>query len=358
MEKRIINPIIIWLIFSTVLYTQGMWNRLRVPIQMKGTVGLGYDNNFLRLSDNEIKQDDVREYGISSTLDSPILKPKIKFIYSPEVISGKTTNIITSISYSHFNRAAHKSYLITNLSLELKLRSYSWLKIGIRDIPKYYLRDYHDRDLSNIDYFNCTFSSQKYFGSYSLPIKWIRKTWMRVYAEYAKEYYNPNFTEFDLNKWMLQIEMNHRFKKRHKMKLSIAHGYADNATYGSNQSSTSFDRSYIYEKVQGEFVNSLKQIRKIDQTGISIQLEQRYYDLISNHYSFDNWKYYLDGRIKLWINWDLMENINIRTWYQYRWRDADSQLFGDFEWVEDIKSYTKHEFWLEFSYEFITDILY
>ena len=86
MERRIINSIIICLIFSTVLYTQGMWNRLRVPIQMKGTVGLGYDNNFLRLSDNEIKQDDVREYGISSTLDSPILKPKIKFIYSPEVI--------------------------------------------------------------------------------------------------------------------------------------------------------------------------------------------------------------------------------------------------------------------------------
>jgi len=26
--------------------------------------------------------------------------------------------------------------------------------------------------------------------------------------------------------------------------------------------------------------------------------------------------------------------------------------------VEDVKSNSKHEFWLEFSYKFITDILY
>ena len=44
--------------------------------------------------------------------------------------------------------------------------------------------------------------------------------------------------------------------------------------------------------------------------------------------------------------------------YQFRWRDASSQLYGNFEWVEDVKSYSKHEFWLEFSYKFITDILY
>ena len=53
-----------------------------------------------------------------------------------------------------------------------------------------------------------------------------------------------------------------------------------------------------------------------------------------------------------------MNNIGFKTSYQYRWRNAHSQLFGDFEWVEDLKSYAKHEFWLEFSYEFLSDILY
>ena len=77
MERRVINPIVFCLIVSAVLYPKEIWDLLRVPIQIEGTVGLGYDNNFLRLSDKEIKEDDVSKYGITSTLDSPILKPKL-----------------------------------------------------------------------------------------------------------------------------------------------------------------------------------------------------------------------------------------------------------------------------------------
>ena len=193
------------LLIGSLLFSQNMINRLKVPVIIKGKMGFGYDNNFLRLSEKEIREDDVTEYGISSTLDSPILKPAVKLIYSPAIIDGKTTNIITSVSYSHFSQAVQKSYLITSLSLELKLRSYSWLKVGIRDIPKYYLRSYHDRDLSKIDYYDCTFSSQGYFASYSLPFKTLRRTWMKVYTDYTKEYYNSHFTEFDLDKYKKSV---------------------------------------------------------------------------------------------------------------------------------------------------------
>jgi len=204
------------LLLGSLLFSQSMINRLKVPITIKGKIGFGYDNNFLRLSEKEIREYDVVEYGISSTLDSPILKPALKLIYSPAIIDGKTTNIITSISYSHFTQAAQKSYLISNVSIEMKLHPYSWVKVGIRDIPEYYLRNYHDRDLPNIDYFNCTFSSQGYFASYSLPVKWIRKTWMKVYADYTKEYYNPHFTEFDLDKYMFQFDLNYRTRRKNR----------------------------------------------------------------------------------------------------------------------------------------------
>ena len=340
------------------LFPQSMISRLKVPVIIKGKMGIGYDNNFLRLSEKEIREDDVTKYGIPLTLDSPILNPTLKLIYSPAIIDGKTTNFITSFSYSYFSQAMQKSYLITSLSLELKLRSYSWLKVGIRDIPKYYLRNYHDRDLSIIDYYDCTFSSQGYFASYSFPVKWIRKTWMKVYADYTKEYYNPNFTEFDLNKYMLQIDINHQFKNKHKMKLSLAHGSAENISYGSFLSSTSFDRSYIFDKLKSEYVFKNKHDKIIKKLGIYLLLEQRYYELESSKNAFDNWKYYLDGRAKVWVDWNFMESVGIRSWYQYRWRNADTQIYGDFEWVEDIKSYTKHEFWLEFSYELVSDILY
>ena len=337
---------------------QTITQRLFVPLYLQTSLSLGYDNNFLRLSKKEIREYDVVEYGISSTLDSPILKPAVKLIYSPEMIDDKTINIITSFSYSHFIQAVKKSYLITNLSLELKLRSYSWIKVGTRYMPEYYLRNYHDRDLSNIDYFNCTFSSQGYFASYSLPVKWIRKTWMKVYADYTKEYYNPHFTEFDLDKYMFQFDLNHRTRRKNKMKLSIAHGVAQNISYGSNLPSTGFDRSYIFDKVRGETIFNIRKLKAIDDAGISVQLEQRYYDLSSKKYSIDNWKYYLDGRVKFWVVWDIIDDIGFKTYYQFRWRDASTQIYGDFDWVEDIKSYSKHEFWLELSYNFTLDILY
>ena len=308
-----------WLLITgSLLFSQNMINRLKVPVIMKGTMGFGYDNNFMRLSDKEIKEDDVSKIGITSTIDSPILKPSLKLIYSPVIIDGKTTNIVTSVSYSHFTQAVQKSYLISNVSMETKLRSYSWIKVGIRDIPNYYLRNYHDWDLSNVNYYNCTFSSQRYFVSYSLPVKWIRKTWIKVYADYTKEYYNSHFTEFDLNKKMIQSDLNHKNTK-YRIKFSLAHGNANNLSYGSHSSSTSFDRSYIFDKVRGEFEYKIININTVEDIGISVQLEQRYYKLLSEKYSFDNWKYYLDGRTKIWFDWDIMDDIDVRTWYLYRW---------------------------------------
>ena len=147
-------------------------------------------------------------------------------------------------------------------------------------------------------------------------------------------------------------------KKKYRMKFSIAHGNAENISYGSNLPSDSFDRSYIFDKVLGEIILYIRKVKAVNDIGISMQLEQRYYDLLSEEYSIDNWKYYLDGRTKVWIVWDFMDNIGVKTSYQFRWRDASSQIYGDFVWVEDIKSYGKHVVWLEFSYEVISDILY
>ncbi len=99
-KRRIIYIFSCLLIFGSLLHSQYLINRLRVPITITGKMSIGYDNNFLRLSEKEIREDDVTEYGISSTLDSPILKPAVKLIYSPEIIDGKTTNIVASVSYN------------------------------------------------------------------------------------------------------------------------------------------------------------------------------------------------------------------------------------------------------------------
>ena len=153
MERRIKLGIIFFLFPGSFIFSQSLMNRLRVPITINGKIGIGYDNNILRFSKEDINCQspdicpDLNKQGITSTLDSPIIKPMLKLKYSPVIIDGKTTNIVSSVSYSHFTHAMQKSYFITNLSLEIKLRSYSWVKLGHRYLPMYSLRDYIDSDM-------------------------------------------------------------------------------------------------------------------------------------------------------------------------------------------------------------------
>ena len=183
---------------------------------------------------------------------------------------------------------------------------------------------------------------------------------MQIYLDYTNEYFNSSFTEYDLDKQMIRFDFHYRSRKKHRIKISISHGNAKNISYGSNLASTVADRSYIFEKVRTEFIHIPKSKKFINAIGFSIQLEQRYYNgIYDDHQLIDsNWKYYLDGRSKVKFSWNFVENLDIATWYQFRWRNAYSPLYGNFEWIEGAKSYNKHEFWLEFSYDFSTDILY
>ena len=105
---------------------------------------------------------------------------------------------MTSIAYSHFTQAAQKSYLITKLSLEIKLRSYTWFKVGTRDIPRYYLRDYHDRDLSNID------STAKVWTKFLNLIPLIPNS-LAINSKTGEEY---KFVLFGRNAWEVKINEN------------------------------------------------------------------------------------------------------------------------------------------------------
>jgi len=242
--------------------------------------------------------------------------------------------------------------------METKLKSYSWLRFGIRYIPKYYLRNFLDRDMSNVDFYECTFSSTEYFSNYSFPLKRIKRAWVKLYFGFTQEYYNPSFTEFDLNKSLFQLTINKRLKNKSKLKFEIANGYAENISYGSSLLSASLNRSFTFDRLRGDLNLHVKKNKLIRNILLSIQIEQRYYSLDSKKYTSDNWKYYIDGKMKIKMYWNFSDVYGVSSLYQYRFRDASSRLYGDFEWVEGAKSYSKHEVWLEFTYKFVTDILY
>ena len=341
-----------------VLKPQSLTNRFRVPLNFNSRLSIGYDDNYLKLSESEIYKGDLKQIADAQGISSSIIKPSLKIIYSPILIDGYITRLTSSLSYSYFMKSKKKSYLVSNFAIEIKLGSYSWLKMGTRNIPKYYLRNYYDRDLSTIEYYECSFSSAGYFSSYSFPLKSSKRLWAKLYTSFTQEYYNPNFTEFDLNKWMLQIELNKRWKNKNQFKVAFGHGIAKNLSYGSLFSTSFLDRSYIFDKLRADINLHFRKNKVIRQAILTAQFDQRYYELESQKYSFDNWKYYLDGKVKFKIDWKFGDSFDVSSWYQYRFRNADAKTYGDFEWIEGAKSYSKHEVWLELSYKFITDVLY
>ena len=193
--------------------------------------------------------------------------------------------------------------------------------------------------------------------------------WIKVQFEQISEFYNSYFTEFDLKKEIIQLELNHKMKNNNSIKLAINRGRAENINFNnSNLVSTYIDRSYFFESFRLSFIIRKHGFRQINRFGFSNYLEQRNYDLflaeedklygLNWKYIVDEWKYYLDGRANFWIDWKILDDISVKTSYQYRWRDTKNENFGNLEWIGDAKEYDKHEFWLEFSFKFITDFLY
>ena len=368
------RKIVIIIFVSSFLFSQNLVDRFKSPIAIKTKIGLGYDSNFLRLSANDIDGGKAYNYGIVSTVDSPIIKPTMKFSYNPVLFDDHKTNFIYSFSYNYFNQSLKKSYLISNVSLEFKLKSYSWIKFGFRDIPKFYLRDFIDRDSDTNNYKECFFSSQTFFSSYSFPLKWFKRAWIKAQYKHINEFYNSYFTEFDLKKDLIQFELNYKMKNNNSIKTSFSYGEAKNINFNnSNLVSTYIDRSFSFGNMYLSFIVRNYDLKKIDKFGFSHFLEIRLYDmelskninLLPSVWNFteeandwDGWKRYMDGKFIWWIDWDLLNDIAIKTSYSYRWRKPEYELYDNMDWIADAKKYVKHEVWLEFSYQFITDLLY
>ena len=68
MVKKIVIYLLLNLFFSTILFSQILWDKFRVPIEIQTSIGIGYDNNFLRISDSEIENKTNHQLGLRQSL--------------------------------------------------------------------------------------------------------------------------------------------------------------------------------------------------------------------------------------------------------------------------------------------------
>jgi len=102
MAGRLAIRLSIILLLGSILFSQNLINRLRVPLYFNLQSGIGYDSNFLKLS--KLEQEEVSYYpallGDSESASALISKNTFEVKYSPYFFEGHETRIRIKINYN------------------------------------------------------------------------------------------------------------------------------------------------------------------------------------------------------------------------------------------------------------------
>ncbi len=340
------------LLFLLPLSGQTLIERLAVPLYFRATVGFGYDDNLLKFSALEktsATADGLLPQAVA-TFDSEILKPEFRFIYSPVLSLKNTTNLILNLSYADYLQADRKSYTAFNLRLEQHLAPYSWLKFRYSYLPDYFLRLYKDEDLIGKVRKECSFSLQKLNLTYSFQV--LKKTWLRLELGDTREYYNSNFTEYDTKLLRRGLKMSTDIFPRFRLSGTYIAGQGSNITFGSGYISTAKDRSFDHE-MWGFSVKWYPE-NLISEVWLSQKTEHRRYLTDDPNDPLHAGREHFDSQLTVGITEDISSELRLQLRWTYRHRTTVS----DFQWVEDLKSFSQNQIWLKFSYSFYADIFY
>ena len=361
MAGRLATRFSIFLLLGSVIFSQSLTNRLKVPLYFKLQSGVRYDSNYLKLSNSE--QDEIAYYpallGDSNSASSLISKNTIELKYSPYLNKGYESQIRIKVNYNKYIESSNKSYSSFGVYFAQHLGKYEWVKLSYSFLPQYYLRDYRDRDdlivNANTDQYltSCYFSQGSTTLKYS---KWLylKRTWLEGIINYKTQYYNPAFTEFDLNLFLVGVQFNSRYFRKYSLKLRGSKTFAENYINQEVLKSTlEIDRGYK----QYDYSISLKtklMVNYFNEFGVFYSTSIRNYSSTYLTDDLHNGRSHSENKIRIWIGNKLNNDMDYTLHISKRMRKTDATV----DWIEELKDFTKLEVTLLFSYHFTSDILY
>ena len=324
-------------------------DRFLVPIYIKYGISAGYGDNLFKFSDTEKENFSTYSYmGSASTYDSAIIKPEVKFIYSP-YLGKKLTNFIFYTNSTDYTNIDDKDSQYYSVRFDYKIGAYNWIKMGYKYSDNNFLRYYIDNDTPGENYVKCDYRSENFYANYSINLD--SYGWSRIQVGQTKHFFNPNFTEFDLN--ISEIVFNHYYKyKNNTIHLMLSNKKANNISYNDGLNSTLFDRSYK----QNDFKISIKKKTDIFLKSLTsgFQLIKRDYlseselDPIHSGRSHSEYYFFISA-LK-----ELRYDMHIELKYNFRYRKTNSS----FDWVEPLKSFQDNQILLKFTYDMDVDLFY
>jgi len=321
----------------------------RIPVSgWNISVRGGYDSNVLRLSSIEKLEtpSDPLILGKMSTFDSAFLRfsGSVNFLkrFHKRDRTLKQTIDLSSTFYTH---SEDKRYWSGHWLLDYSWGPYRHLKLFMSRLNRFYLRDYTDRDRSRRIPAGCYFTDLDHRVSLSYPIH--RRTWIEGELGYLQRYYPNPFAEFSLDISYLGFRFSKDFSHKLILSATVTVSKADNITFMQTARASDLDRSYTATLLELpiRYRISNKFIREI---GVKQETELRYYLAENYQDPLHSGRSHRDSQTSAWIKFKLSSNVELKYNIEYRSRMTNSQFVR----VENLKSFSQIQTWLEISRDF------
>tara|TARA_B110000438_G_scaffold156974_1_gene150463 strand:+ start:8535 stop:9563 length:1029 start_codon:yes stop_codon:yes gene_type:complete len=341
-----------------------------VPIYFSTSFTYGYDSNILKFSEEEKLDSETESWLLGeNVLSSSVVKGSTSLLYIPYIFQNHETKLKVKFNYSDFMDSSDKKYYSYSVKLSQHLGPFEWLKFSYSLLPELYLREYIDRDnpvsdstkIQNIDSFtggelftSSFFSTEAMRIQYSNSIP-LNKSYFSISYSKQKQYYNGEFTEFDLDINDFKGSIYLRHIPHIKISGNISKSVADNITFQDGHISTQTkDRGFEQSRFWVSLSVDEKYSPFFDEVGISTSMESRLFSssLITDPLHMG--RTHSDKKTSLWIKKQISNKLNAKLSGSYRSRSTTSTE----EFVEGLKSFSKYDLFMTFTYNSNFNIYY
>ncbi|MDP8209034.1 MAG: hypothetical protein P9L92_20390 [Candidatus Electryonea clarkiae] len=334
------------------------WN-LHKNTDLKFLYSIGYDNNILEYSDDDItkfENNTLRDTTNPESYDDLMqdLGMKIR-VTSPKWLGNRKSRVYYTIKYLSFNnnsfndRISNSFYMTQDVTKKIDLLgSYFW-------IPDRYLRDYYDKDQADI--YGCTFAYHLY--SAGIRLSPTPALGIDIRYEGSQVYYNKYFTEYDSEADGFKSEIKYKLSKSLSIKGIFKKRWSDNIGYEKSTNIIEVIPDYDAEYGDGsngeewfEFgVNFVKkEIFKRDwDFSLGHRIRHRYYtsEIPLDEDPFHSGREHYHQRFMLSFETDIVPMLRGGAGLEYEWRRTDSPI----DRVHEVKDFDAFRFSIRLSYQ-------
>ncbi len=353
--KRLIPIFLLVLIFAGTAAGEGFFKFHSLRLQFTAN----YDDNILRYSDRDLDRfEQSSEYypSMLSSYDDWKNEFRLKTYFRGPRLFGSRMRLYYFAKFAAYYRNPFKNYHNHTLYINQKLGKKLEAHFKYFYMPKFYLREYRDRDLDR--YESCDFENHQVRPAITYTI--LKKTDVTIRIEYEQIYYNKYFTEYDSESWLYEGLLTQKMGRNLTLGLSYGFKVSDNAGYTSLLSTPGSapeeDSEYGESSYEADIYqfDARYRLRKLwgEDSDISLQ-----YKLRRRCYSTDNTveddpfhagRVDFRHRITASITRDILPLLEMELGYIHEWRDTDSPA----PLVKEIKNFRQNVLAFSLTYKF------